>query len=82
MEESTYTQDTASPIGEDSKGTQNIVHGIVDDLEMDKEPVVRHPMTFKRFMALFSLVWLITTSATPILFITAVLCKTPLAFPS
>ena len=31
-------------------------------------------MTLKRFMALFSLVWLITTSATPILFISSTLC--------
>lgn len=31
-------------------------------------------MTTKRFMALLSLVWLITTSSTPILFISSTLC--------
>ena len=39
------------------------------------DPHSSPPMTFKRFMVLFSLIWLIVTSATPILFITAVLCK-------
>jgi hypothetical protein len=33
------------------------------------------PMTFKRFMVLLSLIWLVVTSATPILFITATLCN-------
>jgi E3 ubiquitin-protein ligase DOA10 len=31
------------------------------------------PMTLKRFLALLSLVWLITTSATPIIFIASTL---------
>jgi hypothetical protein len=31
------------------------------------------PMTFKRFMALLSLVWLLVTSATPLVFLTATL---------
>jgi hypothetical protein len=38
-------------------------------------------MTTKRFMALFSLVWLITTSATPILFIASTLCTRSLFIP-
>jgi E3 ubiquitin-protein ligase DOA10 len=80
MEESTHNQDATSSTREDSKETKNIVHEKADDLETMKEPVVLPPMTFKRFMALLSLVWLITTSATPILFITAVLCKLPLPF--
>lgn len=44
------------------------------DIAID-DPKVSPPMTFKRFMVLLSLVWLLVTSATPILFITAVLCK-------
>ena len=80
MEESTHTQDATSSTREDSKETHYVVHEKVDFLKMVKEPVALPPMTFKRFMALLSLVWLITTSATPILFITAVLCKLPLPF--
>lgn len=58
--------------------------GDKDDTSMEKGPVtveekddaasVHPPMTFKRFMVLFSLIWLVVTSATPILFITAALC--------
>ena len=47
------------------------------EVEATDQPVVHPSMTFGRFMALFSLVWLITTSATPLLFITATLCMSP-----
>jgi len=42
--------------------------------EKDDSALVHPPMTFKRFMVLLSLIWLVVTSATPILFITAALC--------
>lgn len=46
-----------------------------EPIEAEKKVTSVHPpMTFKRFMVLFSLIWLIVTSATPILFITAALC--------
>jgi hypothetical protein len=49
------------------------------DVEVAVDTVVAHPpMTFKRFMVLLSLIWLVVTSATPILFITAALCALPL----
>ena len=41
-----------------------------EELDAEKTHV---PMTLKRFLALLSLVWLITTSATPIIFIGATL---------
>ena len=41
---------------------------------------IHPPMTFKRFMVLLSLIWLIVTSATPILFITAALGDPPSSF--
>jgi len=46
-----------------------------EDVEMatTKEHVPHPPLTFKRFMVLLSLTWLVVTSATPILFITATL---------
>jgi MFS family permease len=54
--------------GEKNSFTDNVETGI-DDLKASP------PMTFKRFMVLLSLVWLMVTSATPIIFITAVLCN-------
>ena|SRR5277367_1642789 len=44
-------------------------------------PTASPPMTFKRFMVLLSLIWLLITSATPIIFIAAVICK-PIRFLS
>jgi hypothetical protein len=54
--------------GERESFTDNIEAGI-DDAKASP------PMTFRRFMVLLSLVWLLVTSATPVLFITAVLCN-------
>lgn len=65
---STMDENAIKGAGEKDSFTDN-VDAAVDD------PKANPPMTFKRFMVLLSLVWLLVTSATPILFITAVLCK-------
>jgi MFS family permease len=45
------------------------------DMEQNAGGGANTEMTFRRFMVLLSLVWLVVTSATPLLFITATLCK-------
>jgi len=62
-----------------SKDVNVVEKASVDDEPQSSEISAPSPtkMTPRRFMALLSLVWLITTSATPILFISGTLCMPP-----
>ena len=61
-----------------SKDVNIVEKSSLDDerLPTETSPTPPTKMTPRRFMALLSLVWLITTSATPILFIAGTLCNT------
>jgi hypothetical protein len=68
--------------GADEKSTNVIEKSSLDgERPPSDEPEKATKMTTKRFMALLSLVWLITTSATPILFISSTLCIISLFIP-
>jgi hypothetical protein len=76
----TDDRNTSSIGGSDSDSKADpVITEKRNDVEAAVDTVVAHPlMTFKRFMVLLSLIWLVVTSATPILFITAALCALPL----
>jgi hypothetical protein len=76
----TDNRKTSSIGGSDSNSTADpVITEKRNDVEVAVDTVVAHPpMTFKHFMVLLSLIWLVVTSATPILFITAALCALPL----
>ena len=68
-------EETAEVIETNTENVQEKQQQVVsetssEEVTADKAHV---PMTLKRFLALLSLVWLITTSATPIIFIASTL---------
>lgn len=79
MDESAHEEPTSTTSHNDIEKTYET---IISERKSDSSPPPAPKMTTKRFMALLSLVWLITTSATPILFITATLCEAPFVLRS